>query len=62
MENAYVRTGGRGGGLDQCVRTAYRGEGGGGQKLANFCVRTLWMAPYFSRILKSLIKKTITTE
>ena len=47
MKITYVRTGG--GGPDQCVRTAYRGEGGG-QKLTIFCVRTLWMAPYASKV------------
>ena len=31
------------GGQGYCVRIAYTGEGG--QKLAKFCVRTLWMAP-----------------
>ena len=40
---AYVRTGGRGGGQGHSVRVAY--TGGGGQILAQFCIRTLWMAP-----------------
>ena len=42
MKIAYVRTGGKGG--VQTNAYALR-TGGGGQKLANFCVRTLWMAP-----------------
>ena len=32
---------GEGGGQDHCVRIAY--AGGGGLKLAKFCVRTLWI-------------------
>ena len=41
MKIAYVRTGGEGGGPDQCVRTAYRG-GGGGSKIGKF-LRTYFM-------------------
>ena len=33
------------GGQGHCVRIAYTGGGGGGQKLAKLCVRTLWMVP-----------------
>ena len=43
---AYVRTGGGRGGGSRPLRTHCVHGGGGGQKLAKFCVRTLWMAPY----------------
>ena len=46
MKIAYVRTGGRGGGVQTNAYALRTGGGGGGHKLANFCVRTLWMAPY----------------
>ena len=60
MKIAYVRTGGKGGGGGvQTNAYALRTGGRGGQKLANFCVRTLWMAPKF-RWLLSTAKNTLT--
>ena len=46
MKIAYVRTGGRG---SRPMRKHCVQGGGGGQKLANFCVRALKMAPKFIR-------------
>ena len=44
MKIAYVRIGGEGGGVQTNAYALRRGEGGG-EKLENFCVRTLWMSP-----------------
>ena len=52
MKIAYVRTGGGGGGGSRPMRMHCVQGGGWGQKMANFCVRTLWMAPKYCVILK----------
>ena len=46
MKIAYVPTVGRG--VQTNAYALRTGGGGGGQKLANYCVRTIWMAPILS--------------
>ena len=51
MKTTYVRTGGWGGGSRPMRTHCVQGGGRGGQKMANFCVRTLWMAPNYFMFL-----------